>query len=223
MSEVHILGHCNSTLAILVDTLGVSKKAISSISVVSNVPVTDETPWMPHESFGFSVQELQVDEWDGKFQKLIMGVYKPETKRIVLEAFGRSHGIRNSDYSCLFHPAATTSPQTDFGYGVFLAPGTIISPFASIGDLVTVNRNTSIGHHTRIGAFTSISPGCSIASKCRIGESVAIGIGTVILDGLTIGRNAIIGAGSVVNRSIPDGVVAWGAPAKVIKPRSELQ
>jgi sugar O-acyltransferase (sialic acid O-acetyltransferase NeuD family) len=223
MSEAHILGHCNATLAILVDTLGVSGKALSHINVVCNVPVADETPWKPHHSFEISVQELQIEEWDGKFQNLIMGVYKPESKRIVFQAFSRSHGIQYSDYSCLFHPAATASPQTDFGYGVFLAPGTIISPFASIGDLVTVNRNTSIGHHTKIGAFTSINPGCNIAGKCEIGENVSIGIGAVILDGLTIGHNAIIGAGSIVNRSIPDDAVAWGTPAKVIKHRSELQ
>jgi len=220
MSEVHILGHCNATLAVLVDALGVSEKAISTIFVVSNIPVTDDTPWKPHDSFGFRVQEFQINDWDGKFQNLIMGVYKPETKRKVVEAFIRSHGIHHSDFSCLFHPSATVSPQSDIGYGVFLAPGTTISPFASMGDLVTVNRNTSIGHHTKIGSFTSINPGCNIAGKCTIGENVSIGIGAVILDGLSIGRNAIIGAGSLVTRSIPDDVVAWGTPAKVIKSRS---
>jgi sugar O-acyltransferase (sialic acid O-acetyltransferase NeuD family) len=223
MSEVHILGHCNSTLAILVDTLGVSAKALSRVNVVSNVPVIDETPWKPHQFFEFSVQELNIDQWDGKFENLIMGVYKPKSKRIVFEAFNGSHGIRYSDYSCLFHPAATVSPQAGLGHGVFLAPGTIIAPFASIGDLVTVNRNTSVGHHTKIGAFSSINPGCTIAGKCEIGENVTVGIGAVILDGLTIGRNTIIGAGSVVTRSIPDDVVALGTPAKVVKHRSELQ
>lgn len=223
MSDIQILGHCNSTLAILLDTLGVAGNTNARIDVVSNVPVSDDTPWHPQQSYGFSIREIQIDEWDGKFQKLIMGVYKPRTKRLVLNAFNQSHGIQASDYFSLCHPASVVSPQATLGPGVFLAPGTIVAPFASIGNLVTINRNTSIGHHTTIGAFTSINPGCNIAGKCEIGENVSIGIGAVILDGLTIGNNTVIGAGSIVTRSVPDDVVAWGSPAKIIKHRSDLK
>jgi sugar O-acyltransferase (sialic acid O-acetyltransferase NeuD family) len=223
MSEIHILGHCNSTLSILVDTLGVSENAASCINVISNVPVDDDTPWHPHAAFGFSIREIRSDEWDGAFQRLLMGVYKPATKRLVFDAFLRSHGIRFSDYASLCHPTSVASPQSELGPGVFLAPGTIVAPFASLGNLVTVNRNASVGHHTKVGAFTSINPGCSIAGKCEIGENVSIGIGAVILDGLSIGSNSIIGAGSIVTRSIPDDVVAWGSPAKVVKQRVHVQ
>jgi sugar O-acyltransferase (sialic acid O-acetyltransferase NeuD family) len=221
MSELHILGHCNATLAILVDSVGASRWAISRVTVVSNIPVTDETPWQPHGSFGFSVRELPSRDWDGQFEELIMGVYKPETKRIVYEAFSGSHGIQRSDYSSLYHLSAIVSAQARVGHGVFLAPGAIIAPFATLGDLVTINRNTSIGHHTTIGAFSSINPGCNIGGKCEVGENVTIGLGSAVLDHVTIGRNTVIGAGSVVTRSIPEDVVAWGAPAKVIRPRSE--
>jgi len=221
MSEVHILGHCNATLSHVVDTLGVSRKDLSRITVISNVPVNDETPWLPHHSFDIRVQELASDEWNGRFESVVMGVYKPGTKCVVFETFDRFHGVKKSDYSCLFHTSAVISPQTDFGFGVYLAAGTIVSPYVSIGDLVTVNRNTSIGHHTEIAEFTSINPGCTIASKCRIGENVTIGIGATILDGLSVGDNTVIGAGSVVTRSIPDNVVAWGTPAKVVKQRGD--
>lgn len=44
-----------------------------------------------------------------------------------------------------------------------------------------------------------------------------IGANAIILPGVTIGRNSVIGAGSVVTKSVPDGVVAAGIPAKVIK------
>jgi acetyltransferase-like isoleucine patch superfamily enzyme len=36
-------------------------------------------------------------------------------------------------------------------------------------------------------------------------------------EGLTIGKNSIVGASSLVNKSIPDGKLAVGIPAKVIK------
>lgn len=45
-----------------------------------------------------------------------------------------------------------------------------------------------------------------------------VGAGTIIVGGVTIGENAVIGAGSVVTRDIPDGALAVGAPARVIRP-----
>ena len=52
--------------------------------------------------------------------------------------------------------------------------------------------------------------------KIKIGDNCFIGAESLILKNVTIGNNCIIGAGSVVSRSIPDGCVAAGVPAKVI-------
>lgn len=42
-----------------------------------------------------------------------------------------------------------------------------------------------------------------------------IGANTILLPGVTVGQNSVVGAGSVVTKSIPDGVVAFGNPARV--------
>ncbi len=39
----------------------------------------------------------------------------------------------------------------------------------------------------------------------------------IILPGVTIGNDVVIGAGSVVTKSIPDHVIAYGNPCRVIK------
>jgi acetyltransferase-like isoleucine patch superfamily enzyme len=44
-----------------------------------------------------------------------------------------------------------------------------------------------------------------------------IGANAIILPGVTIGINSVVGAGSIVTKSVPDGVVAVGNPARVIK------
>ncbi len=50
-----------------------------------------------------------------------------------------------------------------------------------------------------------------------IGDNVWIGGNSIICPGITIGHNVTIGAGSVVIKDIPDNVLAYGNPCKVIK------
>jgi acetyltransferase-like isoleucine patch superfamily enzyme len=52
-----------------------------------------------------------------------------------------------------------------------------------------------------------------------IGDDAWLGVGVIVLDGSRIGRGAVIGAGSVVQSEIPDGAIAVGVPARVIKYR----
>jgi len=52
-------------------------------------------------------------------------------------------------------------------------------------------------------------------------EDAWLGFGVIVLDGVRIGKGAAIGAGSVVTKDIPDGAIAVGVPAKVVKMRTE--
>ncbi len=58
---------------------------------------------------------------------------------------------------------------------------------------------------------------------CQIGENTLIGMSATVLNGAKIGKNCMIGAGSLVtqNMVIPDGHMAFGAPARVIRPLTE--
>ena len=44
----------------------------------------------------------------------------------------------------------------------------------------------------------------------------------IVLSGVRIGKGAVIGAGSVVTNDVPDGAIAVGIPASIIKMRSDL-
>ena len=65
-----------------------------------------------------------------------------------------------------------------------------------------------------------IHPGCTDAHECMRGPSIRkgaqIGINCTILPRVVIGKHSLIGAGSVVTKDVPDGVVAYGNPARVI-------
>lgn len=54
-----------------------------------------------------------------------------------------------------------------------------------------------------------------------VGDDAWIGFGAIVLESVKIGKGAVIGAGSVVTRDIPDGAIAAGNPARVIKMRSD--
>jgi acetyltransferase EpsM len=62
-----------------------------------------------------------------------------------------------------------------------------------------------------------VSPHATLCGNVSVGEGTWIGAGAIVIPGVKIGKNSIIGAGSVVVKDIPDGVVAYGNPCKVIR------
>ncbi|RFU68755.1 gamma carbonic anhydrase family protein [Peribacillus saganii] len=62
-----------------------------------------------------------------------------------------------------------------------------------------------------------------VLHSCKIKKGALIGMGSIILDQAEIGEGAFIGAGSLVpqGKIIPPNTLAFGRPAKVIRPLTE--
>jgi carbonic anhydrase/acetyltransferase-like protein (isoleucine patch superfamily)/very-short-patch-repair endonuclease len=75
---------------------------------------------------------------------------------------------------------------------------------------------------TTIGDGVTIGHNCTIHG-CTIEDDVLVGMGSTVLNGAVIGKETIIGAGSLVtqNVTIPAGSLAFGRPAKVVRPLTE--
>lgn len=56
-----------------------------------------------------------------------------------------------------------------------------------------------------------------VSKPINIKEGAFIGAHTIVLKGVTIGKESVVGAGSVVSKSIPDGEIWAGNPARFIK------
>jgi acetyltransferase-like isoleucine patch superfamily enzyme len=120
-----------------------------------------------------------------------------------------------------------------------------------LGGSLTIGADTHIQHGCTLSAYISpivIGSKVQIAENCGfysydhgfasgelimkqplqtkggiiIEDDVWLGMGVIVLDGVRVGRGAVIGAGSVVTDDIPDEAIAVGAPARVIKFRSDL-
>ena len=115
------------------------------------------------------------------------------------------------------HPKATIASDAVISPGTVIAAGAVINPRATIGENVIINTGATVDHECSIEEGVHICPGAHLAGNVSIGRATWIGIGAIVSDHLRIGANTIIGAGAVVMTNIPDGVVAYGVPARVIK------
>ncbi|MGF1462272.1 MAG: gamma carbonic anhydrase family protein [Maricaulaceae bacterium] len=78
--------------------------------------------------------------------------------------------------------------------------------------------HTDMGFPLDIGAKVTIGHRAMLHG-CTIGESALIGIGATVLNGAVIGKACLIGAHALVTegKSIPEGTLAVGAPAKPVR------
>lgn len=85
-----------------------------------------------------------------------------------------------------------------------------------IGNHVQITSGTKIFTHGGGWVFREQYPKLDFFGKVRIKNNVYIGNNSMIMPGVTIGNDVIIGAGSIVTKSIPDGKIAAGNPARIV-------
>ena len=91
-----------------------------------------------------------------------------------------------------------------------------------IGAFVYINANSGvvIEDNVQVGGGVKIYSVSTVDGKkgeIILKKNCKIGANSIIMPGVTIGENSVIGALSFVNRDIPDNVVAFGIPAKIIR------
>ena len=93
---------------------------------------------------------------------------------------------------------------------------TDIGAFSYINALhgVEIKDNVQIGSHCSIYSVSTID---NSHGKVVLKQNCRIGSHSTILPGISVGENSIIGAHSLVNKDIPDNVIAFGVPAKVVR------
>ena len=135
----------------------------------------------------------------------------------------------------------------DLAPDAWVAPGArligkvVLEPGASVwfnavlrgdNEPIVVGRGSNVQDgcicHTDLGFPLTIGPDCTIGHMailhgCTVGEASLVGMGATVLNGAVIGQGVLIGAGALVTegKQIPDGTLAVGRPAKVVRNLTE--
>jgi len=148
-----------------------------------------------------------------------------------LVAIGGDRGADRLEVQCLMesagcqlvtavHPKATVSASAGIGLGSQVLAGAVVGPGTEIGRGVIVNTRASVDHECRLSDGVHAAPGVILCGLVQIGRAAFVGAGAVVLPRIRIGENSVIGAGSVVTRDIPDNVIAFGSPARIVRART---
>jgi len=203
-----ILGKGDNIITMILDNL-YSNNTTPNITIYNNLNLPILNPF-EHNWFKMKVvEDVNIDDYD----VFTLGVYQPQHKIKIIQSLSPDM----SKFINVIHSGLDISKTSFIGVGALINSKVSIAAHTTIGDFVSINRHVSIGHHTIISDYCSINPGTNIAGNVTIGKGTTIGMGTNILHQVKIGKNTIIGAGSVVTKDIPDNVVAYGSPCKIIR------
>jgi acetyltransferase-like isoleucine patch superfamily enzyme len=130
------------------------------------------------------------------------------------------------------------------GNDVSIGACTVVECGCEIKDRARIHSNCFIPEYTSIAEDAWIGPNVTMTNvlhppcpefkkyapikgeKCCHGPIIkkraVVGAGSVILPGIVIGEDALVGAGAVATCDIPNGCVALGNPAKIVKKIEDL-
>lgn len=130
--------------------------------------------------------------------------------------FLSGHGV---EIATLVHPRAFVAADASVGEGSQVLALSVVAAGCRLGKAVIVNHRASVDHECVLGDGVHVAPGATLCGLVTVGDDVLVGAGATVLPRVRIGAGTVVGAGSVVTGDLPDNVVAFGNPARIIRAR----
>jgi sugar O-acyltransferase (sialic acid O-acetyltransferase NeuD family) len=129
--------------------------------------------------------------------------------------------VNDFEFVNAIHPSVVIGNNVKIGSGVVAMAGVIFNPMATIGNHTFFATGCQIEHDCTIEDYASVSAGSILGGYVHIKKYSALTLGVTVLDRITIGENSVIGSGSLVLKNVPDNVLAYGNPLKIVKSRAK--
>jgi sugar O-acyltransferase (sialic acid O-acetyltransferase NeuD family) len=129
--------------------------------------------------------------------------------------------VPNFEFVNAIHPSVIIGNNVRLGVGIVVMAGCIINPKSTIGDFCFFATGAQIEHDCIIEDFASVSAGSLMGGFVTIKKFSAITLGVTILDRIIVGENTVVGSGSLVLKDLPNNVLAYGNPCKIIREREK--
>jgi sugar O-acyltransferase (sialic acid O-acetyltransferase NeuD family) len=146
----------------------------------------------------------------------VVAIGENATRRRIFEAL-QAAGVSLAN---VVHPSAVLAPEVTLGIGVVILAGAIVNVTTVIGDNAIINTGVRLDHDNTLGAHAHVSPGVCTGGEVKIGEGTHLGVGVSVRNQVSIGAWSVIGVGAAVVSDLPDRVVAYGVPARVVRASS---
>jgi acetyltransferase EpsM len=137
------------------------------------------------------------------------------TQRMRVAAELAALGVR---FGRAVHPTAVVAPSATIGEGTIVHPAAVVHTEAKVGRHVIVNTGVIVEHDCVIEDGSSLSPGVRMGGRVQIGAGAFLGTGVTVAPRVRIGANTVVGAGAVVVRDLPSDILAYGVPARLVRP-----
>ncbi len=116
------------------------------------------------------------------------------------------------------HPSAVVMSSASVGGGSVVFPQAVVNSGALIGQHVIVNTGAIVEHDAVLEDGCSVGPGVCMGGRVHIARGAFISCGVTLAPRVHIGAGTVVGAGAVVVSDLPAGVLAYGVPARIIRP-----
>jgi sugar O-acyltransferase (sialic acid O-acetyltransferase NeuD family) len=160
--------------------------------------------------------EQALENFRGKLEAAV-GIGEPAIRKRVFGELERD-GIETAS---LIYPDIHIPDTTTVGKGVTIQMGVFVSCNVTIEDYVIIQPHANIAHDDVLKKGSTVSAFCNLGGNVTVGEYAYLGLSACVKQGLSVGGDAIVGMGAVVCESVPDGVVAFGNPARIVKKNEE--
>ena len=118
------------------------------------------------------------------------------------------------------HPSVIIGENVTMGIGILAMAGVIINTNAILGNFSNYYTRCNVEHDCEIGDYASISAGVVLGGKVIVGKYTAITLNATVFDRIIIGENVVVGAAALITKNVPDNVLIYGNPGKIVKTRS---